>query len=334
MTDRKGQAGLSETQLQAFREKGFLVIDQLLDDADIVPIEQEYEAHLEEVARLLLARGDISETYPNLGFRDRFTRLLADYPDLHNFLNISLPLENGTVNEATYHGHFGPAIHGLLRNEKLLDVVESVIGSEIEASPVQQLRMKPPEAHLSGSNTEHSNVGRTTWHQDVVALFEDADDTDQLTVWVAITDAAIENGCLVSIPGSHRRGAVAHCTGKELAREPNVPQVLVDGFEEAPLPVKRGGAVLFHKLNIHRAMPNVSNQLRWSFDLRFHPIGQKSGRPAFPGLVVRSRENPSREERDPARWARTWEDARQRILAGQHQGKVFAADRFSDSPVC
>ena len=37
----------------------------------------------------------------------------------------------------------------------------------------------------------HSNIGMTTWHQDIVALLPDADDTRIVTVWVPLTDAFV-----------------------------------------------------------------------------------------------------------------------------------------------
>jgi hypothetical protein len=92
--------------------------------------------------------------------------------------------------------------------------------------------------------------------------------------------------------------------------------------------------VLFHKMNIHCALPNHSRDLRWSVDLRYHPTGQATGRPAFPGFVARSRANPASELRDPAEWAALWEAARQRIVSGEYRGPIFADSRWSDPAVC
>ena len=39
----------------------------------------------------------------------------------------------------------GPAVFALLRNQAILDAVESLIGPEIYANPVQHVRIKPPE---------------------------------------------------------------------------------------------------------------------------------------------------------------------------------------------
>ncbi len=89
------------------------------------------------------------------------------------------------------------------------------------------------------------------------------------------------------------------------------------------MPVKRGSVILFHKCNIHSSLPNKSDRLRWSVDIRYHPSGEPSGRPAFPGFVARSRSNPASELRDEALWLQQWRDARQRIINGEYQGPVF-----------
>lgn len=325
---------LDESQRRSFAENGFLAIERLLDEDDLTPIQAEYAALLDELATALHGAGRISETYCGLPFAERYTRILALHPDLHRHFNISLPLINGEVDAESYHVHAGPAVFGLLRHPRILDVVESILGPEISSSPVQQMRMKPPESRVGEGLKGHSNVGATTWHQDIVALLPEADDTDQLTVWLAITEATLENGCLVSLPGSHREGPKAHCANAALASEPHVPGRLLEGREAVPLPVERGGVILFHKMNLHRALPNRSAGLRWSMDLRYHPTGQASGRPAFPGFVARSRSNPASELKDPAAWARSWDEARARIVGGAYRGRIFEDTRWNDPAVC
>ncbi len=167
-----------------------------------------------------------------------------------------------------------------------------------------------------------------------MALLPEADDTQQLTVWVAVTEASEENGCLVSVPGSHREGPKVHCANDQIASEPHVPARLLADRPEVALPLTRGGIILFHKMNIHRALPNRSDRLRWSLDLRYHPVGQATGRPAFPGFVARSRADPASELRDPVAWANAWEKARERIVTGRYEGRIFEDTRWNDPAVC
>ena len=321
---------LSPEQLRSFEKNGFLAVDSLLEESDLSPVEQEYAQLLDRVASDLYIKGAISSRFAALAFGDRYGRILGEFPELHRYFNISLPLINGEINEAEFVMHDGPAAFGLLRSAKLLDVAESLLGGELMSNPVQQVRMKTPVRSLDRERAEHSNVGTTTWHQDTVALTPDADQTQMLTIWVAITEATVENGCLMSIPGSHKGGTVQHCPGKLIAAEMYVPDVLIGNRQPQPLPLGKGGVILFDKHNIHCAMPNRSERLRWSFDLRYSVTGKPTGRPAFPGFVARSRANPESELRDPVAWKQSWVATREAILSGDYKGPVFEQKKWED----
>lgn len=322
---------LTEQQLNLFNKNGYLVVDHLLDDEDLVPLEREYTELLDSLAYELHRAGKIDSRFADCGFDERFTGIVAQFPDLIDRMNISLPLVNGDVDADCYRAHTGPAVFGLLSNRKILDVVESIVGPEIASSPVQQMRIKPPLCRITVDNIAHSGVGNTTWHQDTVAVLPEALETDQVTVWVAVTDASEENGCLASIPGSHLEGPHQHVPGA-IPREPTVPAEIINGRQGESLPVKRGGVILFHRNNIHCARPNRSNRLRWSIDIRYHPVGQANGRSAFPGFVARSRANPETELHDPVKWNELWQDARDRIISGEYNGPIFK-DWLIDSSV-
>ena len=101
-----------------------------------------------------------------------------------------------------------------------------------------------------------------------------------------------------------------------------------------PLPVRRGAVVLFHKHNVHRSLSNRSGRLRWSMDLRYNPIGQPSGRPAFPNFVARSARNPETVLDDFNAWRSLWDDARKRIVNGEYPERSFEDSRWKDPVVC
>ena len=329
-----GAGGLCAEQLEAFRGDGFLAVESLLTDDDLAPVHEEYERVLDGQIDRLLDGGALAER-PGGGFGDRYSAALAADPLSHRQFNISLPLINGPVDPDSYVMHCGPAVFDLLRHPAILDIVESLIGPEIASNPVQQMRMKPSQDAVADESLRvHSNVGATTWHQDIVALLPDADDTQIVTVWVALTDAFVDNGCLVSIPGSHRLGPQAHCANEALASEPYVPPAVLAGMEERPLPVRRGGVVLFDKLNVHRSLPNRSGSMRWSMDIRYNPVGQGSGRPAFPAFVARRAQHPESVLDDFETWKRLWDDARKAIVSGAHPDRIFEDTRWNNPAVC
>ena len=141
-----------------------------------------------------------------------------------------------------------------------------------------------------------------------------ADRTNMLTVWIALSDAPVERGCLQVIPRSHRQALRTHCPGKP-GRPFAIPDALLDLDRATPVPTRAGDVILMHKHTIHGSLPNVSEAIRWSLDLRYNPTGQPTGRPEFPGFVARSRRHPDSELRDPEAWAGLWKAARAQLAA-------------------
>jgi len=86
--------------------------------------------------------------------------------------------------------------------------------------------------------------------------------------------------------------------------------------DHVPLPMQPGDVLFMHRRTRHCGLPNMSDRIRWSFDLRYQPIGQPTGRQWFPGFVARSRAEPATELRDAAAWAQLWRDARSKLAAG------------------
>ena len=93
----------------------------------------------------------------------------------------------------------------------------------------------------------------------------------------------------------------------------------------------RGGALLLNSRMLHSSLTNFSDRIRWSFDLRYQPIGLPTGRSAFPGFVARSVMKPGSELKDWRQWAQLWADTRKR-LADEGMPKFNRWD--ANSPVC
>lgn len=319
--------GLSQEQLDFFEEHGYLVIENVIDDETIAAITAEYSELLDQIGAEKVTNGELPATFNDLSFSDKYLKLLHSEANFFDKIDITLPLANDFPPEATMHA--GSAVFSLLTHEKLLDVVESVIGPEIYSNPVQHVRIKPPRKALPELAGKNSYVGTTTWHQDHGALLDEANETQVVTTWVAITDAPEEMGCLICIPGSHKRGEMTdHCPGDGIAAENFIPGKLLNTRKATKLPIKKGGVILFHQLTEHAALNNKTERIRWSFDLRWNPVGQPTGRPAFPGFVARSQANPGSQLRDAAQWKQNWLDAKERIVSGRYSDQIFNAERW------
>ena len=234
---------LSSEQVDFFHENGYLVVENVLGDADLRSLWDEYTIRLDEVARGMAKRGDLSSAYDHLPFDERYCAALRENTDVFQHLEITYPLENENF-PIDAPIHTGSAVFGLLNNPNLLDVVESIIGPEIYSNPVQHIRLKPPYKKVPKSIAANSYVGKTTWHQDQGALLDEANETQILTTWVAITDCPKERGCLVAVPRSHRKNKLSiHCPGKGITSENYIPGKLLGddtGHKEiVSLPCKR-----------------------------------------------------------------------------------------------
>lgn len=315
-------------QLEKLDREGYVVVEKLLDfDEDLQPIIDEYTQLIDQVAADLFARGTISSTYAGLTFGERLAKLYveSDYRTAQYF-DISLP-QKGIEPDTPFWA--GPEAFGLLRNEKLLDAVESVIGPEIYSNPVQHVRMKPPE-RLFPEVDINQLVKATQWHQDAGVVRPEADDTDMLTVWFPLTPSREEHGCIKLVPGSHRIDLLPHCfLPKKSAYE--IPNRFFPEELTVPVPMDAGDVLFMHRLTCHGSLANTSDQLRWSFDLRYSPIGHPTGRSEFPGFVARSRSNPESELCDPEAWYNMWRETRDRLA--QLPDPVY--NRWSESnPAC
>ena len=302
---------LSQSALDTFDEQGYVVVEGLLDpETDLKAVVDEYAALVDSLAEGWFAEGKLSSTYAGLPFGERVTHILQEEMPLFQHIDITLP--PGMTRETPMHT--GPAVFNLLRHPRLLDAVECFIGPEITCNPVQHVRLKPPQRLLPKAAL-NGLTRFTDWHQDLGVVNGSADATDMLSVWIAVTDATPENGCMVFVPGSHRGDVALHCSSGEtggtgFARNFTIPKAHRGPNEPVVLPINAGDTIFFHRRMIHRSLPNKSDDVRWSLDLRYNPTGQPCGRDWFPGFVARSRAHPETALTDAAVWARLWADAR------------------------
>lgn len=316
---------------ETFAENGYVIIENVLDPKqDLQPVMDDYAELVDHLAKRWYDDRLLHSLYDDLPFEERFARVVQEVGSAGikwiDYFDLSLPQTGVTPSTPI---HLSPAVFDLLRNPRLLDVVEIFIGSEILVNPIHHVRIKPPESVVP-KQIRHGLNARTMWHQDQGVALPEADQTDLLTVWLPVVDSTIENGCLCAIPGSHRGDLATHCPGAPGDPQLHIPDNLLGGAPVA-LPMKRGSVLAFHRLTKHSSLSNNSSSIRWSFDLRYQPIGQPTGRPAFPGFVGRSREHPERVLNDWRVWAELWEEARNALIEGKNP--VF--NRWStDAPAC
>ena len=313
---------LTPSQIKHFYDEGYLVVENALNDGLLNQLKHEYHDALSDLYDEWYHQGHVQEKPDGLNFWQQLDNVRKANLEWFQPLDISLP--HTDIQEDTPF-HFGKASFGLLTCPALLDIAESILGGEITSNPIQHVRIKPPEREVDGAEVR-AHIRATDWHQDRGVTLEEADKTDMITLWVAITDANIENGCLQIIPKQHDK-MLPHC--------PKTQTAIADGFiddrKAMPLEVKAGSAILLHPLTPHNSLANHSNHYRWSFDLRYNVTGQATGRSHFPDFIARSRKKPETELKDWKLWKKMWEDTRYRLANSPH----IEQHRWqADSPYC
>ena len=126
-------ASLTEEQIAQFHRDGYLLVEALFDpQEDIEPITEEYKGVLDKLANDLYANGEISSTYGDLPFGQRVIEIYKESRKVHaQYFDFSLPLADVREDTPLW---VGPAVFNTLRNNKLLDAVESIIGPEMGVS--------------------------------------------------------------------------------------------------------------------------------------------------------------------------------------------------------
>ena len=273
---------LTDAQLAQYLDEGYLAVDDLLPADAFDLLIAELEANIDARARELSAQGKLDDLATGQPFSRRLAQLCAG-------------MDDDASRDALWrvgHGkhHKTAGMFAVWTCPALVDVAEQVVGPEILAHPQFNIRAKLP-------NQQETVV---PWHQDLGYLQRDADDTFMLNFWLPLVDAPMETGAMQVIPGSHRWAVLPHeqVDGYHGVKEENLPPHEVI---DCPLPL--GGALLIQSRTMHRSVPNTSNVIRWSLDLRYCDRRKPTGRADVPGFVVRSGQAPEAMARDWRDWA-------------------------------
>jgi phytanoyl-CoA hydroxylase len=144
--------------------------------------------------------------------------------------------------------HREGAFREFIESPRVLDIVESLLGPRVDCF-LSQFIFKNPGAWGQ------------PWHQD--ALYFPFDRRPQVGLWLAVSEATLENGVLHVLPGSHREPLHEHVRD----RRPNANygyMEIVDHDMTGAIPVlmQPGDLLVFHCLLMHCSRDNVSQGRR------------------------------------------------------------------------
>jgi ectoine hydroxylase-related dioxygenase (phytanoyl-CoA dioxygenase family) len=97
------------------------------------------------------------------------------------------------------------------------------------------------------------------WHQDRAYWKGSA----KISIWIAMDDATVANGCLKVIPGSHLDFLDHNISDTNKFKNSIADDALADR-EQISVEMAKGDALFFHDLLLHSSYENKSGKDRWS----------------------------------------------------------------------
>lgn len=231
---------LSTEQIQFYTDNGYLVIEDFLSPDEL---EQWREAVNEAVA-------------------DRKGLKMPGK-------SISINEDDGINKDAAYFNNvFDQLLNLWQTNEKVKNImVDERIGKmAAELSGAGGIRIWHDQALI-----KRPWANPTSWHLDTP--FWSFSDRRALSIWVALDDATLENGCLFFIPGSHKTTTFENPgIGKNMGEIFNIYPAF-SKTKSAPAAMKAGSCSFHNGLTIHGAHANMTPGFRHAMTCAYMPDG-------------------------------------------------------------
>ena len=221
-----------------FRDQGFLSVGKLLDEARVEMLQLEYD-RIFEIARE-------SGRYRILSVDDT-----EDHVRKRNAPSQMLQITQMCERSIEFRK--------LLYYEPILDIVESLLGPNIQLFHDQAL-YKPPR-----------QGGPVFWHQD--NGYWQCTPANLVSCWLTLDDVDVSNGAMHVIPRTHHH-LVEHGQSNQTAALLDLGDE-VDSERATVIDLPAGGAMFHHCQTMHHTPPNVTDRQRRAFAIHFMTPGTK-----------------------------------------------------------
>jgi len=233
---------LSEEQIQLYRENGFVVIENFLSADELNHWRQSVETAVKERAGIKIPGKDIKT-----GEADGINEDSDYYAKVFDQL-LNLWQTNDAVKE-------------MMIDERIGKMAAQLSGSGGIRIWHDQALIKRPWANP------------TAWHLDTP--FWSFSDRRAISIWVALDDASLENGCLFFIPGSHKITSFSKINiGRNMDGVFDIyPQLR--NMRTVAAPMKAGSCSFHNGLTVHGANANMTSGFRRAMTCAYMPDGNK-----------------------------------------------------------
>jgi len=160
--------------------------------------------------------------------------------------------------------HYKSKVHTIIKsayelatNRKMLDIVEKILGPNILLYNVTYIIKEP------------KTMSHVSWHQDLTYWGFSHD--DQVSAWLALSEASELSGAMKMMPGSHKQGKknheITHDKNNVLLQGQTVKNV--DEKLSVLCPLKPGQASFHHGWTLHTSKSNNSSDRRIGLNIQY-----------------------------------------------------------------
>lgn len=242
----------------------------------IVPNENELNAMerdlrfhpVEEKSKSVLTREQI-EQFNQLGHIGPFQLFSnSEVDDLRNYfdrlLEIELAAGRDSYSISSAHCRLG-RVYDLLKDQRLVEYVSDLLGDDVIGWGSHFFCKLPKD----GKHVD--------WHQD--ASYWPLSPSKAVTIWLAIDDATVENGCMKFVSGSHHFGHLTYRPSDSDGH--NVLDQTIDNPEQFGTPtynpMPAGFFSIHSDLLLHGSEANDSSRRRCALTLRYCAAEVRAG---------------------------------------------------------
>lgn len=274
---------LSKPQLQQYHSEGYLLVRNAISPDTLALARTVLERWVDKTIGSWVQKGLLPSPLSELDFEHRLVKAweTAGRPKYSRSPRRDL---------------VSPELFQFLSQPELLNLAEELLGTpEVYLHGVFNARPKLPDQKWTD----------TPWHQDA-QYFRDAETVHVVTMWMPLQPVTERNSCLQVAPGLHHGVLHASYEDKESGFIGLSPEARAD-LNGISIEMNPGDILCFTQKTPHRALPNLSDAVRWSMDLRYEatPTATASGRKQ--GFVARSHEAPYSVE-TYEEWLKKWEN--------------------------
>jgi len=147
-----------------------------------------------------------------------------------------------------FNCHMEGTTRAIAESEAVVDIVAGLVGPDLDCFQSQFIFKNP-------------GVIGQPWHQD--SYYFRFDRQPQVGVWLALSRATLENGCLWVLPGSHNGPIHEHVPDQRPAANRAYTEIVSeDDSAREPALMQPGDVLFFHSYLMHMSTDNVAKERR------------------------------------------------------------------------